>query len=179
MARRTIHPRLNLWATEGSYVLEPTSSASSEPSLVINRRNGQLTLQPFDAQVARMASPIEVRGIMGILPLTTSASNFLSKFLLGLLTFRSFPCSRLSYPHHRLRAQGPLGRSRRIQSNAVQGPPHRSAPHYNPAPQPSHREATSRPRTLPSIFCDVLLLLHVGPDPQNAGAVGRPGQGCR
>jgi len=77
MSRCSIHPRLNLWATEGSYVLEPASPASSEPSLVINRRNGQLTLQPFDAQVARMASPVEVRGIMGILTLTTSAPFFL------------------------------------------------------------------------------------------------------
>ena len=74
MSRCNIHQRLTLWATEGSYVLEPPSSASSEPSLVINRRNGQLTLQPFDAQVTRMASPIEVCGIMGILTLTTSAS---------------------------------------------------------------------------------------------------------
>ena len=31
-------------------------------------------MQPFDAKVARMASPIEVRGIMGILTLTTSES---------------------------------------------------------------------------------------------------------
>lgn len=80
MARCNIHQRLTLWATEGSYVLEPASSASSEPSLVINRRNGQLTLQPFDAKITRMASPIEVRGIMGILTLTTSTTYFFLKF---------------------------------------------------------------------------------------------------
>lgn len=69
-----LHRRLKLWASEGAYVLEPSRSDVAEQSLVINRRNGNISLQPFDAQITRISTPVDVHGIMGILTLTTSQS---------------------------------------------------------------------------------------------------------
>ena len=71
MTRCTLHDKLQLWATEEEYVIEPYGT--DDPPMVIDRQTGEISITPLDPTVRRLqASPVQIYGVMGILKLSTS-----------------------------------------------------------------------------------------------------------
>jgi hypothetical protein len=70
MTKYTLHDRLQLWATEEEYVIEPYGT--DDLPMVINRRTGEISMTPLDPTVQRQGSPVQIYGVMGILKLSTS-----------------------------------------------------------------------------------------------------------
>ena len=71
MTKYTLHDKLQLWATEEEYVIEPYGT--DDLPMIINRRTGEISMTPLDPTVQRQqGSPIQIYGVMGILKLSTS-----------------------------------------------------------------------------------------------------------
>lgn len=71
MTKYTLHNKLQLWATEEEYVIEPTGT--DDLPMVINRGTGEISMTPLDPTVSRLQrSPMQIHGVMGILKLSTS-----------------------------------------------------------------------------------------------------------
>jgi hypothetical protein len=74
MTKYTLHSKLQLWATNEEYAIEPYDS--NDLPLVINRHSGDISLKPIDHIRGRPgASPMAIYGVMGILKLSTSEHN--------------------------------------------------------------------------------------------------------
>ncbi|KAG8817964.1 hypothetical protein FRC17_011020 [Serendipita sp. 399] len=70
MAKYTLHNKLQLWASDDEYVIEPYGS--EDLPLTINRHTGELTLAPLAANYRVFLSPTQIYGVMGILRLSTT-----------------------------------------------------------------------------------------------------------
>jgi hypothetical protein len=70
MTKYTLHNKLQLWATEEEYAIEPYGS--DELPLVINRQTGEMSLRPLDPAHKAHSTPTQIYGVMGILKLSTS-----------------------------------------------------------------------------------------------------------
>ncbi len=74
MTKYTLHSKLQLWATEEEYAIEPYGT--DDLPMIINRRTGEISMTPLDPAVHKLqASPMQIYGVMGILKLATSESK--------------------------------------------------------------------------------------------------------
>ncbi|KIM31856.1 hypothetical protein M408DRAFT_327265, partial [Serendipita vermifera MAFF 305830] len=71
MTKYTLHTKLQLWATETEYIIEPYGS--DDLPMIINRRTGEISMTPLDPTVHKLqTAPMQVYGVMGILKLATT-----------------------------------------------------------------------------------------------------------